>query len=284
MAGTDRTRQETPQHGPAIILVAPQLGENIGTAARAMFNFGLTDLRLVAPRDGWPNDWAVKAATGALDHINVRLYDTTAQAIADLNYVTAATARARDMVKPVLTPEMAAATIREKAGQGECSGILFGAERAGLNNDDVALADAILMVPVNPGFASLNLAQAVLLTSYEWFKLGAWTLGDHARDDGGLSRPGTPMANTRAATREELIGFFEHLEGALDQSRFLRPLEKRPAMIRNIRNMFHRAQLTEQDVRTLRGVVASFSDWRPLPEKDKSRPHDRSEDHRSEDS
>lgn len=251
MAGTDRTKKSeaTVTPGPAVILVAPQLGENIGTAARAMLNFGLSDLRLVRPRDGWPNERARAAASGAdLVIDRVRLFDTTAEAVADLDYVVATTARSRDMVKPILTPETAAQQMRRAFADGGQAGLLFGPERTGLENDDVALADAIMMVPVNPAFASLNLAQCVLLMSYEWFKSGDATEGERIE-----------YLQTRPAKKEELVGFFEHLEGELDRFGFLKPPEKRPSMVRNLRNMFQRAGLTEQEVRTLRGVVASLT-------------------------
>ena len=257
--------QETDQRrtpltgGPAIILVEPQLGENIGTAARAMANFGLSDMRLVAPRDGWPNPMARKACSGADWVIDgAEVFETTGEAIADLNLVYATTARTRDMIKPFETPEQAAGALRARIGGGEKAGILFGRERTGLPNDDVALADAILTAPVNPAFASLNLAQAVLLVGYEWFKTGEVTYGDGAVGGGEMTELGLRMPGTRSANKQELIGFFEHLESELDDGGFLRPPEKRPAMVRNLRNMFQRAALTEQDVRTLRGVIASL--------------------------
>lgn len=251
MAGTDQTRKdEAPlEAGPAVILVAPQLGENIGTAARAMLNFGLTDLRLVRPRDGWPNERARAAASGADIVVDgARLFGSTAEAVADLDYVIATTARARDMVKPILTPAAAASGLRAAIQKGGRAGLLFGPERTGLENDDLALADALMMVPVNPAFASLNLAQCVLLMSYEWHKAGDAT--EAARID---------YQQTRPANKDELLGFFQHLEGELDRFGFLKPPEKKPSMIRNLRNMFQRAALTEQEVRTLRGVVAALT-------------------------
>ena len=251
MAGTDRTKNEiaAPSPGPAVILVAPQLGENIGTAARAMLNFGLTDLRIVRPRDGWPNEAAWAAASGA-DRVldDAKLYDSVGAAIADLNHVYATTARPRDMVKPIFTPETAAARMREAFAGGGRAGLLFGPERTGLENDDLALADALMMVPVNPAFASLNLAQCVLLMSWEWHKAGDTTEAERIE-----------YQQTRPANKEELLGFFEHLEGELDRFGFLKPPEKRPSMVRNLRNMFQRAGLTEQEVRTLRGVVAALT-------------------------
>ncbi len=251
MAGTDRTRTAVTG-GPCVILVEPQLGENIGAAARAMLNFGLTELRLVRPRDGWPNEKAAAMASGAASVIeNARLYDSTAEAVADQHFVLAATARERFMVKPVLTPEAAARRLREiHAGGGKC-GLLMGPERAGLSNDDTALATAIVTIPVNPAFASLNLAQAVAVLAYEWF-----------RSANGQPQERTELGRTRPATQEELHGLFEHLEGALTASGFLEPPEKRPGMVRNLRSMIHRMAPTRQDVQTLRGIVAALVRFR----------------------
>ncbi len=258
MAGTDHT-QAPVNGGPIIILAEPQLGENIGTAARAMANFGLSELRLIRPRDDWPNDYAFKAASGADQVIEEALvFDTEREALADLHYVYATSARQRDLIKPVQSPEEAAAGMRERAGRGEKIGIMFGRERTGLENDQVTLADMLIMAPVNPAFASLNLAQAVLLIGYEWFKLAPHTLGDGSRED-GPAKSGLRLTQTRPATKDELIGFYEHLETELDDAGFLYPPEKRPAMVLNIRNMFQRTQPTEQDVRTLRGIVSSLS-------------------------
>lgn len=252
----DRKRiplDDVPRGGPAIILVKPQLGENIGTAARAMFNCGLTDLRVVAPRDGWPSEKAQNAASGALAVVEeARVFERTEEAIRDLHHVYATTARRRGMVKAVLPPRVAATEIRAAEAAGERVGILFGAERKGLENDDLALSAKIIEAPLNPVYTSLNLAQAVLLVSYEW-----WIAGE-AGEVGSL----TPKGGTRAADGDELMGFFEHLERELDESGFLYPPQKRPAMVRNIRNMFQRARLTEQEVRTLRGIVAALSHGR----------------------
>jgi len=245
---------------PAIILVEPQLGENIGFAARAMANFGLTDLRLVGPRDGWPNDKAHAAAAGAAFLVErASVYDSVESAIGGLNYVLASTARPREMVKPVLSPESSAVELRRRGQNAEHCGVLFGPERSGLDNDTISLADAILTAPVSPDFASLSLPQAVLLFGYEWFKANsvALSLGRATACDGpateGIAFPDTP------ATREELLGLFSHLEAELDRTGFLFPPEKRPSMVRAIRNMFHRMGATEQDVRTWRGIVASLS-------------------------
>lgn len=253
MAGTDsRKRREAAPAGPAVVLVNPQLGENIGTAARAMLNCGLTDLRLVAPRDAWPSDKAMAAASGA-DRVldDARLYATTAQAIADLNVVFATTARERYMVKPVMTPRAAAAELRARQEAGLRCGLLFGPERMGLVNDDLALAEALIRIPLNPGFSSLNLAQAVLLVSYEWFTAADATAP--REDRYGRSPP---------AGKDKLLNFFLMLERELDECGFLRVPDKRPSMVRNIRNMFQRAGLTEQELRTLHGMIACLTDWR----------------------
>jgi tRNA/rRNA methyltransferase len=247
MAGTNHSR-DTVTGGPAIILVEPQLGENIGTAARAMMNCGLDDLRLVRPRDGWPNDKAVAAASGAdmvLD--KARLYPSVEAAIGDLVHVYASTARDRYMVKRELTPRRAATEMRGFVASGESCGVLFGPERTGLVNDHIALADAVLTVPLNPAFASLNLAQAVLIIGYEWFTAQA-------------EAPPETMhrGHSRAATKAELLRFFEHFEEALVESGFLRHHDKRPSMTRNLRNLFQRAECTEQELRTLHGVITAF--------------------------
>jgi tRNA/rRNA methyltransferase len=247
MAGTNSSR-EGVTGGPAIILVEPQLGENIGTAARAMMNCGLDDLRLVRPRDGWPNDKAVAAASGA-DRVldKARLYPSTAAAIGDLQHVYASTARDRYMVKRELTPRRAATEMRAYVAAGESCGVLFGPERTGLVNDDIALADTVLTVPLNPAFSSLNLAQAVLIVGYEWFT--ALVEPPSERLHTGHSRP---------ADKAELLRFFEHFEEALVDSGFLRDPDKRPSMTRNLRNLFQRAQCTEQELRTLHGIITAF--------------------------
>jgi tRNA/rRNA methyltransferase len=261
-AAPAKRRHARAQAGtPAIILFEPQLGENIGFAARAMANFGLSELRLVAPRDGWPNDKARAAAAGADAVIDgAKLYPGLEAAIADLNFLLATTARPRDMVKPVLTPKRAAAELAKRRGRGDRTGVLFGPERSGLDNDVVALADAIITAPVDPAFASLSLPQAVLLIAYEWLQANQPhpSLGRATAHDGPAIE-GLDLARTRPATRAELIGLFAHLEGELDQAGFLRPPEKRPTMIRAMRNMFHRMGATEQDVRTWRGIIAALS-------------------------
>jgi len=236
--------------GPAIILVEPQLGENVGTAARAMANFGLLDLRLVTPRDGWPNERA-RAAASRADHVidRVRVFDSVEAAIADLGFVYATTARQRDLAKDVAGPRKAAARLIEFGGETN-AGVLFGRERSGLTNDQVALADDILTLPVDPNFSSLNIAQAVLVIAYEW------RLAVLGAEDAGMPFAG-PGADELAA-KEDLVRFFEHFEGALDSVDFFRPPEKRPHMVRALRTLFQRARLSEQEVRTLRGVIAAL--------------------------
>lgn len=248
MAGTDHRRIEAGG-GPAIILVEPQLGENIGTAARAMMNCALGDLRLVRPRDGWPSERAVAAASGAdavLDR--ARLFPDLKAATADLVHVYASTARDRGMVRREVTPRRAAAEMRAHLTAGESCGVLFGPERTGLLNDDLTLADTVLTVPLNPGFSSLNLAQAVLIVGYEWFTAAAEAQPETLHT--GLSRP---------ATKAELANFFDHLEEELVKNGFLRNRESRPSMVRNLRSLFQRANCTEQELRTLHGVVTTFA-------------------------
>ena len=245
-----------PVAGPAVILVEPQMAENIGMVARAMLNCGLDDLRLVRPRQRWPHPKAVATASGADQVVNgARVYPTTEAAIADLHLIFAATVRERDMALRVVTPRGAAAEMRAFSARGQDrSGVIFGKESKGLANDDVVLADAILTVPVNPAFGSLNLAQAVFAVAYEWFVAGT---------DVPPSRIRT-HPRTRPATKEELVGFFTHLERELDSCGFLRVKPKRPIMVRNLRALFQRAGLTEQEVRTLRGVVSGLAENRMM--------------------
>jgi tRNA/rRNA methyltransferase len=248
MAGTDHRRQAR-SGGPVIILVEPQLGENIGTSGRAMMNCALDDLRLVRPRDGWPSKKAAAAASGAnavLDR--ARLYPSVPAAIADLAHVYASTARDRGIVRRIVTPRQAAVEMRAHIAAGEPCGVLFGPERTGLLNDDITLADTVLTVPLNPGFSSLNLAQAVLIVAYEWYTAGIDAPSETLHT--GLSRP---------ANKAELLNFFEHLEEELIRSGFLRNRESRPSMVRNLRSVFQRAHCTEQELRTLHGVVTAFA-------------------------
>ncbi len=252
-AGTNSTRP-LERGGPAIILVRPQLAVNIGTAARAMANFGLSDLRLVAPKSGWPpppehRATAEAAASGAVGLLEeARLFPTVAAAVGDLHLVWATTARERGQGKPVLLP--GAAMTRSAAAAGESHGILFGPERTGLDNDEVAIADAIVTFPVSASYGSLNLAQAVLLMAYEWRQAAERSGGPVVSSE----RPGPP------ATRAQVLSFFEHLEAELTAAGYFRPDGKRPVMRRNLRNIFHRVGMTEQDVRTLRGVLVRLTE------------------------
>ena len=234
---------------PAVILVNPQMGENIGSAARSMLNFGLTDLRLVAPRDGWPNERAVSLAAGALSVVeNAKLFDTTEEAIADLQYVLSATARRREIELPVLGVSGVGAKLRALEGEGTHTGILFGAEKAGLANADVALSDAILTYPVNPAFQSLNLAQAVNVFALLWAQAGEVEVPDVFEPE-----------ISEAAPREDLVRLFEHLESELEEAGFFYPAAKRELMAQNIRAPLVRARMTEQEVRTFRGIVKALS-------------------------
>lgn len=264
MAGTDKTRSILTG-GPAIILVVPQLGENIGATARAMLNFGLTDLRLVRPRDGWPNPAAEAPASGA-DQVldDARVFSTTTAAIEDLSHVLAVTARARDSVKTVITPREAGPLMRQWVAAGARVGLMFGGERAGLDNDDMALADTVLTIPANPAFSSLNLAQAVLLLGYEWYAAGPDLVfnSDSGSDSGPDSGPDSGDEYQLPATKDQLVRLFEQLEGELDRTGFLQPPERRMAMVRTLRNMLQRFGMTDQDVRTLRGVIKALTDTR----------------------
>ena len=262
MAGTDSSIKIELRPTPAVILCEPQLGENIGTAARAMANFGLWDLRLVRPRDGWPNERAVAAASRA-DHVinKVRVFETLEEAIADLSLVYATTARSRDLKKPVLGPDEASGNLHAHISNGRGAGLLFGRERWGLLNEEVALADAIVTLPVEAAFASLNIAQAVLLMAYEYRR---------------HSELGTqlPFSETMAevAPREELIGLFGHLEATLDGSGFFTAPDKRPTVINNLRTMLERGKFTSQEIRTLRGVISSIDRRHQRPNPNRQKP------------
>lgn len=235
--------------GPTFVLVSPQMGENIGAAARAMWNFGLDRMRVVAPRDGWPNPKATAMASGAAHVLErARVVATTAEACADLSYVFATTARERAMTKLVLTPEKAMAEARALAAGGARVGILFGPERSGLENDDIVRANAVITVPVNPAFGSLNLAQCALLVAYEWRRAA----GDAPAADYRL-------AGAALATGVEVDRFVQHLVERLDAVGFFFPAHKRPSMIANLDNLFRRAPLTDADVRTLHGILRALA-------------------------
>lgn len=244
---------------PSVLLMEPQLADNIGMVARAMANFGLDDLRLISPRDGWPNEKARIAASGANYIIDDAVsFPSLPAAMGNLNWMAATTARQRDLRKPVLTPEQAIAEIRIRIARGERCGLLFGRERNGLETSEVANADAVIMVPVNSRFASLNLAQAVLLLGYEWMR------GQPAASLGRVTtyeqpvKSGINLRDDRPATKQELIGLFDHIENELDRLGFFNPPHKRPTVVDNVRTMLSRMNATEQEVRTLRGIVATL--------------------------
>lgn len=251
MAGTDHSNagaEQAERGQPVFVLVNPQMGENIGAAARAMWNFGLDRMRLVAPRDGWPNPRAVAMASGAgrvLDRAGVM--SSTAEALADCTHVYATTARMRGLTKEVVTPEQAMREAREIAVRGGRVAVLFGPERAGLTNEDVALAGKIVSVPVNPAFGSLNLGQCVLLTAYEW-----------RRSSGGAEAPVNPAREGRPATGIERQKLVEKYEAALDDAHFFWPEDKAPAMRLSLRNLFARLPLTDRDVRLMHGMLRAL--------------------------
>jgi tRNA/rRNA methyltransferase len=245
---------------PAILLMEPQLADNVGMVARAMANFGLDTLRLVAPRDGWPNEKARIAASGANYVIDdASAFPTLPAAIADLNWLAATTARQRDLRKPVMTPIEVIAEMRARIAKGERCGVLFGRERNGLETSEVANADALVMIPVNSRFASLNLAQAVLILGYEWMRASeGQSLGRVTTYETPLAA-GLNLGADRPANKAELLGFFDHLEAELDRLGFFNPPHKRDTVARNLRTMFSRMGATEQEVRTLRGIVATLA-------------------------
>lgn len=233
---------------PAVILNAPQLAENIGAVARVMANFGLSDLRLVNPRDGWPQERAWASASGADWPLNAaRVFDRVEEAIADLQLVYATTARPRELRLPVVTPRQAAADLAKASVEGQSMGLLFGGERAGLETADIALCQGVVTIPIDPRFRSLNLAQAVAINAYEW-RLTVLDAPPPA------FRDGEPPAG-----RAAMFGFFEHLERELETAGFFHPPEKTPAMVQNLRAALSRARFTDQEVRTLRGVVTALS-------------------------
>jgi tRNA/rRNA methyltransferase len=254
-AGTDHTKAWTAIVGPIIVLVEPQLGENIGTAARAMANFGLTRLRLVRPRDAWPNLQARRAASGADAVIdNAELFDSIQSALADCSFVLATTARAHDQAKPLIGPAEAALEMAPRLVAGETVAAVFGRERWGLMNDEVGLADRVVTFPVNPAFASLNLAQAVLVMAYEWHKAAT-----------GGALPFAMPRRSPLAGKEQLFAFFASIERELEKVEFFRPAEKRDTMTINLRNIFTRMEPTAQDIQTLHGVIMAIAEGRKGP-------------------
>lgn len=249
MAGTNRAIQpEAATDGPVIVLIDSQMGENIGAAARAMMNCGLNTLRLVRPRDGWPNERAQAMSSGALEKMpEVPVYDTAAAAIADCHFVLATTARPRDMAKPVFTPRAAAVELQKRHAQGQKTALLFGAERTGLTNDDLALAHGVITIPLNPAFSSLNLGQAVLLVTYEWYQ-----------QQSEASPRDLPLGGSFPVPHEKLMELYERLEGELDALGFFRDAGQKPSMIRNLRNMLARAEMSDQEVRTFHGIISAL--------------------------
>ncbi|MEE9271974.1 MAG: RNA methyltransferase [Robiginitomaculum sp.] len=234
---------------PVIILVNPQMGENIGTAARGMLNFGLSELRIVNPRDGWPSAPAISLAAGAINVLeNAKVFETTAEAVVDLKYIMAATARVRELKIPVLGTQEAGAQYRAWQSQGQRTGVLFGPEKSGLKNDDIVLCDSILTYPVNPAFQSLNLGQAVSVFAYIWAASENTAPPELFEENIGMP-----------ADRGDLIRMFEHLEDELEKSGFFYPPEKRTLMAQNIRAPFTRAKMTEQEVRTMRGMIKAIA-------------------------
>jgi tRNA/rRNA methyltransferase len=256
MTGRDRGAEIGPiGNSPVVILVRPQLADNVGAVARAMANGGLFHLRLVAPRDGWPQEKAWRMASGAdriLDELT--LHETVADAVADLHHVAATCPRPRHIVKPVLTARGAAAELRAASALDLRCGILFGPERAGLDVEDMAMANMLVRFPLNPAFMSLNLAQAVMVMAYEW-----WSAIEE-------TPPRVLMTNeTRVATKGELENFLGHPIRELDACGFLRNVPKRPGMVRNLRHLFQRGEVTEQELRTLHGVITELAHGRSAP-------------------
>ena len=237
------------ENSPVVILVRPQLADNIGACARAMANGGLFHLRLVAPRDGWPQERAWRTASGA-DRIldGAALHDSVAGAVADLHRVFATCPRPRHVIKPVMTARAAAGALREAGARGLRCGILFGPERAGLDKDDMAQADTLVRYPLNPAFDSLNLAQAVMVMAYEW-----WTAADETPERRLLTH------ETTVATKAQIERLLDHLIDELDASGFLRNAPKRLGMVRNLYHLFQRGEATEQELRTLHGAVSMLA-------------------------
>lgn len=249
---------------PVVILCRPQMGENVGAAARAMLNFGLTELRLVAPTCGWPNAKAVVAASGAAEVLNgARVFERLTDALADLHHTLASTARPRGLDKDVVGPGEAARRARGLAAAGRRVGLLFGPERTGLTNDELLLADAIVSIPVNPGHASLNLAQAVLLCAYEWLRAAE---GRGAAAEGGDADAAADAAAAQAgrepATKAEVAGLVEHLVRELDEVDFFRSPDRRGSLIHAITVLLERRRLARPEVHLLRGIVKDLSGGR----------------------
>ena len=248
MSGTDRT-QASIVGGPRIILIEPQLGENVGAVARAMLNCGIDRMSLVNPREGWPNQRAVTMASGATEVLyKAELFASAEEAMAGLTRVYATTARPRELSARVVTPRQAALEMRAAFEAGDEVGVLFGPERSGLTNDHIVLADTVISVPLNPAYSSLNLAQAVLVVAYEWFTAGDETPPQELA-----------LSGTRLAEKHEMLELFERLERELNAGGFFRAEDLRPSVIRNMRAMLQRGQLTDQEVRTFHGMISALT-------------------------
>jgi tRNA/rRNA methyltransferase len=234
---------------PAIILVEPQMGENIGAAARAMLNFGLDDLRLVRPRDGWPNQAAIDMSAGALERMPpAQVFESFAEAVADLHFLFATTARPRDMVKPVYAPASAITECRTRAGDNQKTGFVFGPERAGLANEDVMRCHAIITMKTNPDFSSINIAATVLLICHEWMAA-----------EGDKNEILRPTGASFPADQKKLEELLVRLEDELQTTGFFRAPDQKPTMVRNIRNLLIRAGMTDQEVRTFHGMLTALT-------------------------
>ena len=235
-------------HTPSIILVMPQLSENIGMTARAMLNCGLHDLRLVSPQKNWLSDRAISSATNAVEILNcANVYETTEEAISDLNFIGAATARSRDLVKLVQSPKTFAKSLTCKIKENINSGIMFGREKSGLTNEEISFCDVLVEVPLNPNYSSLNLAQAVLILSYEWFQILK-----EPKDDS------LPYRGSMVADKEKLFKLFKHLEYELDKCGFFSSKEMRPMMINSIRSIIQRSSLSEQEIQIFHGIISEL--------------------------
>lgn len=251
--------------GPAVILVEPQMGENIGMVARAMANFGLSDLRIVRPRDGWPNERATAAASRATHVVEAaRVFDDLRAALADLSYVLATTARERDGFKPVRGPVDAAGELRRFAGQGVATGIMFGRERFGLDNEEISLADEIVTFPVDSAYASLNVAQAVLLMAYEW----------RTADQDGAAQLPFAGPDATPAPKEEVHGLLAQVEAALDTRGYFRPAAKKAKMVDKLRAVLTRPAFTDGEIKVLRGVISSLDRFSPAMPRGEGSPGD----------
>lgn len=235
---------------PIIVLVRPQMGRNIGSSIRAMVNCGLTHLRLVSPRDGWPDQDAVDLSSGGMDHMTeIEVFETLEDALADCHYVLGTTARRRDMVKDVYTARSAAEKIKSNVANKEKTALLFGPERTGLLNDDIAHCQGVITIPLNPEFSSLNLAQAVLLVAYEW---------SQARDEVKIKPHDYLTGDSYPAEQKSIQEFLGRLMSEIDDGNFFRDPDVRPHMERNITNLFTRARPTDQEIKTLHGIVSAL--------------------------